>query len=394
MIATLAVLGGSSPFTAELVEAIVAEPAVRPRRLVLHGRDEAALRAMRSYAAHRLGSSCAVTATTELQRALTGATVVVHQIRYGGLRGRAEDAALARQAGVAADETLGPGGLAAAIRIFPAAFETGRAIVACSPAAWVVNLTNPLGPAVAALRAAGVERVVGVCELPEQTAALAIARAAVRGCDETWCYAGFNHRGFVYAAGWLGSLLAQIGDDGRFQGISAATIHRLDAIPVKHLALILEGAAGERPDRAARLAAIRLRLRRELAEQPGQRPAALAERRMPWYRHGVVPVLRALAQPGGRRVVATFAMADDIPRERPLWLDAGRATALAQQPPPAGVASLLRCLEDHERAVIAAATAPTGASVSTALQLDPLLRGRAPRRLGERLVQSAEGAAA
>ncbi len=60
------------------------------------------------------------TCTTSLAEALDGADLVVHQIRYGDLAGRAADERFAAELGAAADETLGPGALRSALRPAPA----------------------------------------------------------------------------------------------------------------------------------------------------------------------------------------------------------------------------------------------------------------------------------
>ena len=135
----IAILGGSTPFTAALVEAFRAAPACELR---LFGQDRDALEKMKRYAERRL--QWTVLATSRLEEAVTGAAVVVNQIRFGGLEGRSRDEALANRFGLAADETLGPCGLSAALRVVPRIRELAAGLGRRCPNAWVLNLSNPL----------------------------------------------------------------------------------------------------------------------------------------------------------------------------------------------------------------------------------------------------------
>lgn len=373
MIDTLSILGASTPFTVELLDALARSRSGAPACLVLHGRSEAALADLARYASVRV-DGVQVTATTDLHRALEGADVVVHQIRYGGLEGRAHDARIAAAAGIAADETLGPAGLASALRAFAGTLRTGRVVRAECPDAWVVNLTNPVGAAVAAFHHAGVEGAVGVCELPDRTAARARERAGwPPGDAPDWSYDGFNHRGFVYGAPWFGDLVSRLRSGERLGGVAAELIRELGAVPVKHFTMLAGGPGPDGYDRAAELQRLRIRAAAELAARPTERPAALNERSMPWYEEGVLPVLEGLSGTASRRVVVTAFGPDGVPRERPVILAPDGVRHLRQAAPPPPVAAWLSRLEAHERAVVAAASTPSLTRVRDALALDPLV---------------------
>src|SRR4051794_21251367 len=108
---TLTVLGGSSPFTAALLDAFESSR-LEGWSLRLHGRDVRSLQIVRQYAEHRLGPrGWDVTATPDRRRALHGCDFVIHQARYDGLRGRRRGEDLAARHRVPADETLGPAAL-------------------------------------------------------------------------------------------------------------------------------------------------------------------------------------------------------------------------------------------------------------------------------------------
>src|SRR5271163_542825 len=142
----LAILGGSSPFTAAFIDALAqAGYRLPPCALWLHGRNGQNLESISRYSAaclEPLGWS--VNSTTLLREALEGAYIVIHQIRYGGLDGRAEDERIAAEYGAAADETLGPGALHSILRTVSELRSVSREIALSAPEAWVLNLTNPL----------------------------------------------------------------------------------------------------------------------------------------------------------------------------------------------------------------------------------------------------------
>ncbi len=127
----LAILGGSTPFTVSLLDLL---PEAGRWDVTLHGRDAEALRLIAGFGRSRLQpQGGTVRWTTDLDDALAGADVVLHQIRYGDLAGRAGDELLAESLGVAGDETLGPSGLRSAIRMAPALAAVARAMVAAMP---------------------------------------------------------------------------------------------------------------------------------------------------------------------------------------------------------------------------------------------------------------------
>ena len=138
----LAILGGSSPFTAAFIDALAhAAHRLPDCALWLHGRNDQNLESVSRYGAtclEPLGWS--VYSTTKLREALEGAYIVIHQIRYGGLYGRAEDEKVAADYGAAADETLGPGALHCILRTISELRGVSRQIALTAPEAWVLNL--------------------------------------------------------------------------------------------------------------------------------------------------------------------------------------------------------------------------------------------------------------
>ena len=110
------------------------------------------------------GSPLKLNLTTDARTALEGASYVVTTLRAGGDSGRVLDERIALQQGVLGQETTGPGGFAMAMRSIPAIMGYAALLAELSPQAWIFNFTNPAGLVTQALRDAGYERVVGICD--------------------------------------------------------------------------------------------------------------------------------------------------------------------------------------------------------------------------------------
>ena len=112
----------------------------------------------------RAGDPFKLTTTLDARTAFEGAHHVVTTIRVGQDVGRAIDERIALKHGVLGQETTGPGGFAMAMRSIPALLEYARLLQQVSPGAWMYNFTNPAGLVTQALRDAGFERTIGICD--------------------------------------------------------------------------------------------------------------------------------------------------------------------------------------------------------------------------------------
>ncbi|MEE6282058.1 6-phospho-beta-glucosidase [Georgenia sunbinii] len=141
-----------------------------------------------------------VTTTTDLTAALTGADFVFSAIRPGGTEGRVRDEHIALQLGVLGQETVGPGGLAYALRTVPHAVELARRVQDVAPGAWVINFTNPAGIITEAMRGVLGNRVIGICDTPIGLMRRAVQAVGRQPVEIDFDYIGLNH------LGWLRSL--------------------------------------------------------------------------------------------------------------------------------------------------------------------------------------------
>ncbi|MFM9445796.1 6-phospho-beta-glucosidase [Streptomyces acidiscabies] len=172
----------------------------RVTEVVLHDLDAGRLGAVTRVLAEQAAGvqdAPAVTATTDLDDALTGADFVFSAIRVGGLEGRANDEKVALDQGVLGQETVGAGGIAYGLRTVPVAVDIARRVARLAPDAWVINFTNPAGLVTEAMSRHLGDRVIGICDSP---VGLGRRIARVLGADPNDAYidyVGLNHLGWV-----------------------------------------------------------------------------------------------------------------------------------------------------------------------------------------------------
>jgi 6-phospho-beta-glucosidase len=298
----LVVLGGSAPATVQLIDALAAWAADRPSQwpagldLVLHGRSHERLAAVANAARMRAGELglARVTVTGQMDRAvaLAGADVVLNQIRPGGLEQRAADESFPREFGIPGEETLGPGGLACAVRAVAALRPVWAEVAGTCPGALLINLTNPAGIVTQAARLEFGLDVVAVCDSPVDL--LARAAAKLGSHDSTALrarYVGMNHVGwYVPSSPSELGLLADLTD-----GIDPELPLLYRAVPgpylryYAHPGRMLNAQRG-RPTRAHRLAGIASSTLEAFGR--GELPATWP-RPAPWYSLAVAPLVDA-----------------------------------------------------------------------------------------------------
>ena len=297
----LTILGGSSPFTAALVNSLAQEKNISPHTLVLHGRNQQNLKIVGRYASlHLKPLGWSVKQTINLSSALLDSRIVVHQVRYGGLTGRASDEAISMDAGIPFDETLGPGALNTALRLRPHLDYLAEYLCRFCPDAWILNLTNPLSVVVFRLTQLGVHRCLGLCELPRVTVRQAAALLKEDPNQAQWSYAGLNHRGFIVGLSWDGQdrtldLAQRLGKD-TLAGVRSSDILSLGVLPTKYYRLYSRPMSIVKSEsRAAFLSRLRKRILSQMMKNPNQSPPGLCERYMDWYPDAVVPMIKALS---------------------------------------------------------------------------------------------------
>ncbi len=167
----VAVIGGGSTYTPELINGFLARVGTLPlTELWLMDIDAERLRVVGGFAqrmAAAQGGPFTVVLTTDQQAAVAGASYVCTQLRVGQMAARRADEYLGRRHGLIGQETTGVGGMAKALRTIPVILRLARDMAALAPGALLVNFTNPAGLVTEALAryAPGVP-AVGVCNAP------------------------------------------------------------------------------------------------------------------------------------------------------------------------------------------------------------------------------------
>lgn len=168
----IAVIGGGSSYTPELVEGFIrfhAELPVRELWLVdidagLHKLDIVGNLARRMV--ERSGLPIEVHLTTDRRAAIKDADFVSTQMRVGMLEARGRDESIPLKYGVIGQETTGPGGMMKALRTIPVLLGICRDIEELAPNAWLLNFTNPAGMVTEAIQTYSNVRSIGLCNAP------------------------------------------------------------------------------------------------------------------------------------------------------------------------------------------------------------------------------------
>jgi Alpha-galactosidases/6-phospho-beta-glucosidases, family 4 of glycosyl hydrolases len=165
----IAVVGGGSTYTPELVEGFVARADRLPvDELVLLDPDAERLEVVGGLAARilaRRGWTGRLVQTGDRSAALDGADFVILQLRVGGQTARSLDETIPPRFGCIGQETTGPGGFLKALRTVPVVLEIAEeAARRGAPGAWLIDFTNPVGIVTRALLDEG-HRALGLCNV-------------------------------------------------------------------------------------------------------------------------------------------------------------------------------------------------------------------------------------
>jgi 6-phospho-beta-glucosidase len=184
-----------------------------------------------------------LTRTLDSRTALDGADYVITTFRVGGIESRVIDEHVPLKRGILGQETTGPGGFAMGLRSIPVLLGYVELMRILCPQAWLINFANPAGMlAEAAVRGAGWQKTVGICDAPSSMQRVA---AAVLGASPRQVYLdyfGLNHLGWVRSIqyngkNYLPELIEMAQAAGGIPGlpIDARLIAELGLIPNEYL---------------------------------------------------------------------------------------------------------------------------------------------------------------
>jgi 6-phospho-beta-glucosidase len=166
----LAVVGGGSTYTPELVDGIARLTGdIKITELVLVDPDSERLSVVGPFSARimaRYGHPATVSWTSDLDGAVDGAGAVLIQLRVGGQATRHRDETWPLEVcGCVGQETTGAGGFAKALRTVPVVLDVAARVRERAAAdAWIIDFTNPVGIVTRALLDAG-HRAIGLCNV-------------------------------------------------------------------------------------------------------------------------------------------------------------------------------------------------------------------------------------
>lgn len=396
----LAVVGGGSTYTPELMDGFVRRADRVPvDEIALLDVDEERLEVVGGLARRMLdrqGWSGRLECTTNRERAIDGADVVLFQLRVGGQAARLGDETLPPRFGLVGQETTGAGGFAKALRTVPVVLELAElARQRAAPDAWIVDFTNPVGIVTQALVDAG-HRAIGLCNVAIGFQRRFAARFGVAPEAVEIEQVGLNHLTWIRAVRVAGvdrlpeildGAIDELADDLR---MPVERLRSLRAIPSYYLryyddeaTVVAEARAGlTRAEEVIEIERELLALYRDPAL--AEKPALLEERGGAFYSEAAAELIASLHDGRGDVQVVDVrndgtlpGLADDDVVEVPARIDREGAHPLPQAALSAGPAELVARVKRYERLAVEAARTGDRAIAREALVTNPLAGGEA-----------------
>jgi 6-phospho-beta-glucosidase len=304
------VVGGGSTYTPELVDGIARlQHQFGVDELVLTDPAEQRLALVAGVSQRifaRYGYSGQISFTTDLDRAVADAAIVLLQLRVGGQAARAVDESIPLRCGCVGQETTGAGGLAKALRTVPVILEIAERVSRLAAKdAWIIDFTNPVGIVTRALLDHD-HRAVGLCNVAIGNQRAAGALLGVEPAQVALDHVGLNHltwtrRVLVDEQDRLPELLATSAEAlaGR-SGLPAELLRRLGVWPSYYLRYFYEHdhvveQQRSKPSRAQEVAEIESQLLQIYADPAvDEKPALLQQRGGAYYSEAAVDLMASL----------------------------------------------------------------------------------------------------
>jgi 6-phospho-beta-glucosidase len=392
----LAVVGGGSTYTPELVDGVARLTGdIDVTEFVLVDPDEARLAAVgpvSSRIMRRYGHPAKVAWTTSLDEGLDGAGAVLLQLRVGGQAARQRDETWPLDCGCIGQETTGAGGLAKALRTVPVVLDIAeRARQRSDPSAWIIDFTNPVGIVTRALLDAG-HRAVGLCNVAIGFQREFAAYLGVTPEQVTLGHVGLNHLTWerevlVDGTDRLPELLASHGSQiADLIDLPEAVLQELAAIPSYYLRYFYAHDAvveeqRHSPTRAEAVAAMERQLLEMYADPAlDRKPELLSQRGGAFYSEAAVALLASLvadtrdSQVVNVRNAGTLPfLADDAVIEVPAVVSATGAAPLPVAPVGPLMRGLIAHVSAYEELAVDAALRGGRDRITAALLAHPLV---------------------
>lgn len=198
----LAVIGGGSTYTPELIDGIITRHKRLPiTHIYLVDIEMSKLEIIANFAKRMIAAANAdisIEYGTDLRAGIRGASFVVSQFRVGTQAARHRDELLGRKYNLVGQETVGVGGFAKALRTIPVALNVAKTILEEAPHAILLNFTNPAGLITQALIQEVPElTTIGLCNVPWNTRIEIAEALGVASTSVNFDYVGLNHLSWI-----------------------------------------------------------------------------------------------------------------------------------------------------------------------------------------------------
>ena len=195
-----AIIGAGSTYTPELIEGFIERHGDLPfDSFALMDIDEHRLGILGALAKRQLkagGIDCEVVLTTDIDRALDGASFVFAQVRIGKMAARIRDEKIPLKYGMLGQETTGAGGFMKALRTIPVILDVAdRMKRLAADNAWLINFSNPSGIIAEAVLNNSDINMVGLCNAGINM--LKDVADAIGTYDFDYEYVGLNHLSWI-----------------------------------------------------------------------------------------------------------------------------------------------------------------------------------------------------
>ena len=390
----IAVVGGGSTYTPELVEGFITRQDRLPvDELALLDIDRERLEVVGGLAGRILakrGWPGRLTMTLDREAAIDGADFVVVQLRVGGQAARFLDETLPPRFGYVGQETTGAGGFAKALRTVPVVLELAELVGRRGArAAWIVNFTNPVGIVTQALLDEE-HRAVGLCNVAIGFQRRFAAHFGVEPERVQLEHVGLNHLTWVRAIRVNGVDRLPELLDGDVQlladmvSMPVGLIRALRAVPSYYLHYYYQTRqilSEKRTSRAEDVMAIEQQLL-DLYRDPNlaEKPKLLEQRGGAFYSEAAAQLIASLHAGTGDIQVANVrnnGALPDLPAnavvEVPARVDRDGATPLSFAPLAPELRGLVQEAKAYEELAVQAATTGDRTVALRALLADPLV---------------------
>lgn len=405
----IAVIGGGSSYTPELVEGLIARrEAVELRELALvdveQGREkvETIAALTRRMLAKNGMEAVKVTVHFQPDEAIRGASFVLTQLRVGQLKARAADERLGLKYNLIGQETTGVGGFAKALRTIPVMLNIARKVEALAPEAWIINFTNPAAIVTEAVQRHTKAKIIGLCNVPVTMHHMLAHMLGEPFEALRLRFAGLNHMVWVHEVHVRGENRTQEVIDKLCNGAAmtmnnikeapwpAALLRALGAIPCPyHRYFYLTREMLEEEQAAAKAAGTRAEQVMEVEDslfrqyrdpQLDHKPEALRFRGGAFYSQVALELIAAIHNDTGAQLVVNTAnrgaiqgLAEDAVVETNCIVDATGAKPLVFGALPPAMHALTTQIKTYERLTIEAAVNGDKRAALLALTVNPLV---------------------